>query len=340
MSRNVRASWNLMKIKFWLLLAGIPLTANASTDLAIGVTHTGSFVQGQTNAVYLIRVRNTGSATEGPVTVTDNAPVGLTVTAMRGIGWSCSANSCTNPALVLSGQSYPAISVLVAVASGALPSVTNQATVSAFQFSKTANDVTAITPPVSVVAWGDDGHRESDVPSGLANVTAIAAGTSHSLALKGDGTVVAWGDDSFGKSDVPPGLTNVTAIWAGDKTSFALKSDGTVVGWGQASVPAGLTGVIAVSTGSLGDLALKGDGTVVAFDGNVPPPADLANVTAIVASSTYQQICTSRSVCNFTYVPFDYVLKSDGTVVGWDYTGAYVPFPRSEEHTSELQSQF
>jgi uncharacterized repeat protein (TIGR01451 family) len=153
-----------MRIKFHvcLLLAGIPLTANAA-DLAISVTHTGSFVQGQTNAVYLIRVTNTGSATQGPVTVTDTAPAGLTVTAMRGIGWTCSANSCTNPALILSGQSYPAISVLVAVASGALPSVTNQATVSApaLQISTTASDVTAITPPVSVIAWGEDGRGEA-----------------------------------------------------------------------------------------------------------------------------------------------------------------------------------
>jgi alpha-tubulin suppressor-like RCC1 family protein len=31
------------------------------------------------------------------------------------------------------------------------------------------------------------------VPGGLAGVTAIAAGDSHSLALKNDGTVVAWG---------------------------------------------------------------------------------------------------------------------------------------------------
>jgi alpha-tubulin suppressor-like RCC1 family protein len=31
------------------------------------------------------------------------------------------------------------------------------------------------------------------VPSGLSGVAAIAAGTFHSLALKGDGTVVAWG---------------------------------------------------------------------------------------------------------------------------------------------------
>ena len=48
-----------------------------------------------------------------------------------------------------------------------------------------------------MVAWGcgqgvpDFG--QCNVPSGLSGVTAIAAGSYHSLALKGDGTVVAWG---------------------------------------------------------------------------------------------------------------------------------------------------
>jgi len=322
---------------FWLnlclLLAGTHLAANASADLAISVTHSGSFVQGQTNAVYLIRVTNSGTATEGPVTVTETAPAGLTVKAMRGMGWSCASNSCTYPALVLSGQSYPAISVLVAVASSAPSSLTNQVTVSApaFQVTKTANDVTAITPPASVVAWGDDGHGESDVPAGLTNVTAIAAGASYSLALKGDGTVVAWGDNALGQSNVPSGFSGVTAISAGSNTSLALKSDGTVVAWGQGgSVPLDLTDVVAIAVGpdGQGDLALKGDGTVVAFDGNVSPPVDLANVTAIVASATTKPVCTLPGpVCNYVLAPFNYALKSDGTVAAWDYTGSYYPLP-------------
>ncbi len=331
MKRLTRAAY------FWLnlclLLTGTHLAANAGADLAISVTHTGSFVQGQTNAVYLIRVTNSGTATEGPVTVTDFAPAGLTVKAMRGIGWTCSANNCTYPVLVLSGQSYPAITVLVAVASSAPSSLTNQVTVSApaFQITKTANDVTAITPPVSVVAWGADFHGESDVPSGLTNVTAIAAGSSYSLALTGDGTVVAWGDNAFDQSDVPSGLTGVTAISAGSNTSLALKSDGTVVAWGQgASVPPGLTDVVAIAAGreGAGDLALKGDGTVVAFNGNVPPPVDLANVIAIVASATTKPVCVLPGpVCNYVIAPFNYALKSDGTVAVWDHTGSYYPLP-------------
>ena len=97
---------------------------------------------------------------------------------------------------------------------------------------------------------------------GLAGVTAVAAGDSHSLALRSDGTVVAWGcgtgASDFGQCSVPSGLSGVTAIAAGASHSLALKGDGTVVAWGclggdygQCSVPGGLSGVTAIAAGGL-----------------------------------------------------------------------------------------
>jgi alpha-tubulin suppressor-like RCC1 family protein len=67
---------------------------------------------------------------------------------------------------------------------------------------------------------------------GLSGVLAIAAGYSHSLALKSHGTVVGWGRDNAGQATPPDGLNRVVAIAAGAYHSLALKSDGTVVGWG------------------------------------------------------------------------------------------------------------
>ena len=46
-------------------------------------------------------------------------------------------------------------------------------------------------------------------------VPAIAEGRNHSLALKSDGTVVAWGSNGAGQINVPAGLSDVTAIAAG-----------------------------------------------------------------------------------------------------------------------------
>ena len=69
------------------------------------------------------------------------------------------------------------------------------------------------------------------------------------MALKINGTVVAWGLSDAGQTNVPIGLSNVTAIAAGGSSTMALKSDGSVVAWGTQTVPAGLSGVRAIAAG-------------------------------------------------------------------------------------------
>ena len=176
-----------------------------------------------------------------------------------------------------------------------------------------------------LLGWGRDDYGQADIPGGLTNVTGIAAGLFHGLALRGDGTVTAWGAGAsntgvlpdYGQSSVPGGLTNVTGIAAGFHHSLALRADGTVVAWGagttntgpspyfgQAIAPAGLTNVLAVAAGAFHSLALKSDGGVVAWgdndSGQTDVPSGLTNVTA-VAAGAYQSLA----------------LKSDGTVVAW-----------------------
>jgi hypothetical protein len=123
----------------------------------------------------------------------------------------------------------------------------------------------------------------------LSNVTAIAAGSFHSLALKIDGTVVAWGDNSQGQSTVPPGLSGVTAIAAYENYSLALKSDSTIMGWGAITVPPGLSGIKAIAAGKQG-LALKNDGTIISWnqDGTIfiPQIPGLWNVSNIAAGAS------------------------------------------------------
>ncbi len=165
----------------------------------------------------------------------------------------------------------------------------------------------------TVWAWGDNSYGQlgngasgsgtvSSVPvrvSGLTNVTAVAVGYFHSLALRGDGTVWAWGINDHGQlgtgaggadSSVPvqvTGLTNVTAISVGVQHNLALKSDGTVYAWGlnnngqlgngasgsaDSFVPvpvSGLTNVKAIAAGKFHSLALKMDGAVLAWGYNV-----------------------------------------------------------------------
>ena len=87
-----------------------------------------------------------------------------------------------------------------------------------------------------MVAWGKiyDGtnYVVAAAPADLRGVTAIAAGRSHTVALKNDGTVVAWGFSYYGQTTAPAGLSGVTAIAAGSYYTVALKDNGAVVVWG------------------------------------------------------------------------------------------------------------
>ena len=169
-----------------------------------------------------------------------------------------------------------------------------------------------------LVAWGNNDRGQLTVPAGLGEVSQVAGGWAHSLALKVDGTVAAWGWNAKGQCTIPANLNAVVAIDAGFEHSLALKSDGTVVAWGdnskdQATVPANLSGVVAIAAGGYFNLALKSDGTVVAWGGNengetmVPP--GLSNVVAIAAGGFH-----------------GLALKRDGTVVAWGWSGAtFVP---------------
>src|SRR5207249_3795971 len=134
--------------------------------------------------------------------------------------------------------------------------------------------------------------------SGLSGVAAIAAGGTHSLALKGDGTAWAWGANADGELGdgtntqrlVPvqvSGLTGVAAVAGGGTHSLALKGDGTAWAWGDDNFGqlgngtaddsvhptpaqvAGLGGVTVIAAGGGGahNLALQG-GAVWAWGEN------------------------------------------------------------------------
>lgn len=98
---------------------------------------------------------------------------------------------------------------------------------------------------------GDETYNQSLTPvevTGLSSdVNKISSGSTHSMALKNDGTVWTWGNNSSGQlgkgtigddSNAPVqalGLTSATAIGGGSSHSIALRVDGTVWTWGENS---------------------------------------------------------------------------------------------------------
>lgn len=117
--------------------------------------------------------------------------------------------------------------------------------------------------------------------TGLTNVTTVATGTYHVLALKNDATVWAWGLAGSGQlgngvttptTSVTPvqatGLSNITHIAAGEYHSLARASNGTVYSWGSDA------------SGQLGQLSTSTD---------LPTPTAinlLSGVSAIAAGQT------------------------------------------------------
>lgn len=81
--------------------------------------------------------------------------------------------------------------------------------------------------PVGKHGLGDKAVRWSKILSGA---QAIATGSSHSLAIRADGTLMIWGREA-GPEPVPI-LPHVTAVAAGSHATIALKRDGTLWQWG------------------------------------------------------------------------------------------------------------
>jgi hypothetical protein len=181
--------------------------------------------------------------------------------------------------------------------------------------------------------------------SGLSSVALVTAGTSYSLALKGDGTVWAWGWNNVGQlgdgtttnRSTPvqvSGLSGIVFIGAGSSHSFAIKNDGTVWAWGANSngqlgdgtttnraTPvqvAGLTGVAALDGGQTHTVALKTDGTVWTWgannlgqlgDGTTTQRTTPVQVTGLAG--------VSAVAAGDTY--FSIALKSNGTIYSWGF---------------------
>lgn len=224
-----------------------------------------------------------------------------------------------------------------------------------FTFAATLTDleiynITVLTQPLDQVCSVTSGRiNAADVTDMqvtcsdiLTNVTAIAAGGIHTVALRTDGTVWAWGGNGYGqlgnRTTVSnsmlvqvEGLTNVISVAAGDYHTIALKADGTVWGWGlnhygqlgsgttiASDTPiqvVGLTDVASIATRGHYTFAIKNDGTVWAWGYN--SYGQLGDGTTTVSSTPVQISALTEVISITTGDRHTVALKTDGTVWAW-----------------------
>ncbi|CAK0887599.1 unnamed protein product, partial [Prorocentrum cordatum] len=145
------------------------------------------------------------------------------------------------------------------------------------------------------------------------NLVMLAAGGSHAVLLRSDGTAVACGDNHDGQCDLPalPAGLTYTQVAAGGSHTVLLRSDGTAVACGSnfcgqcdlPALPAGLT-YTQVAAGEQHAVLLRSDGTAVACGDNRAGQCDLP---AQPAGLTYTQVAAGGSHM--------VLLRSDGTAV-------------------------
>ncbi|MFG2819837.1 CARDB domain-containing protein [Kitasatospora sp. NPDC048365] len=116
----------------------------------------------------------------------------------------------------------------------------------------------------------------------LQDVISISSGSSHTLALRADGTVLAWGNNAFGQ--------------LGDGTFTDRTTPAPVCAAGQsAPCSSWLGGVVAVSAGSGHSLALRADGTVLAWGSN-----SVGQLGDGTLTQRYTPVATCRFSCAST----------------------------------------
>lgn len=164
----------------------------------------------------------------------------------------------------------------------------------------------------------------------------IAAGESHSLAIKEDGSLWAWGYNLFGQ--LGDGTTSthytpvkvmddVAAVSAGMSHSFAIKNDGTLWAWGNnrdGQLGDGTTtdhhtpvkvmdNVAAVSAGYSHSLAIKTDGTLWAWGHNLW--GALGDGTREGRTTPVEVMANVSQICAGQYNSF--VIQDNGTLWAW-----------------------
>jgi uncharacterized repeat protein (TIGR01451 family) len=272
--------------------ASDPTTIGTGPDLTILKSHTGNFFQGQVGAAYNITVTNSGAtASSGLVTVSDTLPAGLTPTAAAGTGWTCGIAvqtvSCTRSDALGTGLSYPAIQIMVTVASNAPSQVTNTATVSGGGDVNTGNNSSS---DLTTIAGGPD---LTITKTHTGNFTQAQVGASYTVTVTNSGTTASTGLVTVSDT-LPAGLTPTAAAGTGwtcglaSQTVTCTRSDALGTGLSYPSIQITVTVANNAPSQVTNTATVSGGGDVNAGNNSASDPTTISTLgtTNLGATST------------------------------------------------------
>jgi uncharacterized repeat protein (TIGR01451 family) len=283
--------------------------------LTVSSTHIGNFTAGQVGAAFTLTVKNAALAgpTSGTVTVTDTLPSSLTLVPMSNTGWSCSTSNssytCTASNPLAADSSYPPITVVVDVGSGAQPQITNVVTVSGGGApGSSSEDVVFVGPPGPTLEIAAT-HSGPFVIGEQETYTIVVGNQASAATTNGTVTVT---------DTLPSGLNlvsmNGTGWNCGNSGSTVCTRSDTLAGGGNynpitvtVSVPSG------APSGVINQAAVSGGGSV---DASAMDPTAIIPITCNVTGDATANIVDVQAVINqaLGVNPAVNDLNSDGVV--------------------------
>ena len=102
--------------------------------------------------------------------------------------------------------------------------------------ASTSSAVAALTDDGQVFVWGNTVRGEEKIPEFTSPVKNIYGGRYHFTAVLEDNSVVSWGNNKYKQTDVPAALAagekEIVGMYVGNHQNYALTGDGEVVTWG------------------------------------------------------------------------------------------------------------
>ncbi|MGD0833546.1 MAG: hypothetical protein ABSA40_03855 [Candidatus Dormibacteria bacterium] len=234
-----------------------------SSDLSITKTHGGDFTAGL-DGTYTIGVHNAGPSDSGTgVVVSDTLPAGERIVSAGGTGWACGASAstvtCTLSTPIVVAEDAPTLTLTVAVASGAVGTLTNVAVAQGPETDPVLSNNTASDPTTS------DRVFDLSLTKTLTTVLSSGGSASYELAVTNNGP-----------SDSPAPVTVTDPLPAG--LTYQSSTTGTGAGWscsaaGQAVTCIDSLAIVASTTSSFG----------ITVGVNAPIGTSITNIATVAA---------------------------------------------------------